>query len=44
MVSDDEAADLRAGLWYVNISTDACPHGEIRGQSRARRIDSPPSP
>ena len=32
MLSDAEAADLTAGRWYVNISTEAYPHGEIRGQ------------
>jgi hypothetical protein len=32
MAGDDEAADLTAGRRYVNISTEACRHGEIRGQ------------
>lgn len=27
-----QAADLLAGLWYVNIHTDSSPGGEIRGQ------------
>jgi hypothetical protein len=43
MASDDEAADLTAGRWSI-FSTEACRHGEIRGQSRARPVDAPPSP
>ncbi len=31
-VSDVQAADLRAGQWYLNIHTAAHPAGEIRGQ------------
>ena len=31
-VSDSQAADLRAGKWYVNVHTAANPGGEIRGQ------------
>jgi hypothetical protein len=31
-IDDDEAADLLAGKWYVNIHTAANPGGEIRGQ------------
>jgi hypothetical protein len=31
-VSDMQAADLRAGQWYVNVHTAAHPGGEIRGQ------------
>jgi hypothetical protein len=31
-VTDVQAADLRAGEWYVNIHTAANPGGEIRGQ------------
>ncbi len=27
-----QANDLRAGLWYINVHTDAFPAGEIRGQ------------
>ena len=32
MLTDAQAADLMAGLYYVNIHTDAYPRGEIRGQ------------
>jgi hypothetical protein len=28
----DQVADLKKGLWYVNIATAANPDGEIRGQ------------
>lgn len=31
-LSDEQAADLAAGKWYVNVHTDAHPDGEIRGQ------------
>lgn len=31
-LSDAQAADLAAGMWYVNIHTGANPGGEIRGQ------------
>lgn len=31
-ISASQEADLRAGLWYVNIHTAAYPGGEIRGQ------------
>ena len=31
-LTDAQAADLLAGLYYVNIHTDAYPGGEIRGQ------------
>jgi acyl dehydratase len=27
-----QAAGLKAGLWYLNIHSDACPNGEIRAQ------------
>ncbi len=30
--SDDDAANLRAGLFYINIHTSMFPGGEIRGQ------------
>jgi hypothetical protein len=31
-ITDQQLADLRAGLWYVNVNTLAHPNGEIRGQ------------
>ncbi len=31
-LSDEQAADLMAGKWYVNIHTANNPNGEIRGQ------------
>ncbi len=31
-LTDAQAADMMAGLWYVNIHTAAYPGGEIRGQ------------
>jgi hypothetical protein len=31
-LSDEQAADLRAGKWYFNIHTAAYPEGELRGQ------------
>lgn len=31
-LTDAQAADMLAGLWYVNIHTAAYPPGEIRGQ------------
>jgi len=31
-LTDAQAADLLAGMWYVNIHTSANPAGEIRGQ------------
>jgi hypothetical protein len=32
-LTPDQAADLRAGLWYVNIHTELNQPGEIRGQA-----------
>ncbi|MCW5696339.1 MAG: CHRD domain-containing protein [Bauldia sp.] len=32
IITAEEAADLGAGLWYVNIHTEQNPDGEIRGQ------------
>lgn len=31
-LSDAQASDLMAGLWYVNVHTAANPGGELRGQ------------
>jgi outer membrane biosynthesis protein TonB len=31
-LTDEQAADLRAGLWYLNIHTTMYPDGELRGQ------------
>jgi hypothetical protein len=31
-INDAQAADLLAGLWYINIHSTFSPGGEIRGQ------------
>lgn len=31
-ISAPQLADLRGGLWYVNVKTTTYPNGEIRGQ------------
>ena len=31
-LTDAQIADLKAGMWYVNVHTAANPPGEIRGQ------------
>jgi hypothetical protein len=36
-VTDAQAKDLKAGLWYVNLHTAANPGGEIRGQVTAAK-------
>jgi hypothetical protein len=36
VLTQQQAADLAAGLWYFNIHTAANPGGEIRGQMRLR--------
>lgn len=33
-LTDDQAAQLLAGMWYFNVHTAAIPGGEIRGQVR----------
>ncbi len=37
ILTAEQEADLRAGLWYLNIHTAANPGGEIRGQAVAKR-------
>lgn len=37
-VTPQQAADLKAGLWYFNVHTQQHPAGEIRGQIRVDRI------
>jgi hypothetical protein len=32
IIDNFQAADLLAGLWYINIHTQVHPGGEIRGQ------------
>ena len=32
ILSAGQVNDLLAGLWYLNLHTDAFPDGEIRGQ------------
>ena len=32
VLTDPQAADLEAGLWYFNVHTERHPEGEIRGQ------------
>jgi hypothetical protein len=36
-ITPAQAADLAAGMWYVNIHTAQNPGGEIRGQLRRRQ-------
>lgn len=37
MLTQQQAADLLAGLWYVNVHTAAHPGGEMRGQMIERK-------
>jgi len=41
IISEAQEADLLAGLWYVNIHTQANPAGEIRGQVTATAVPEP---
>lgn len=34
-LTEEQAADLQAGMWYFNIHTEQYPDGEIRGQVTA---------
>jgi hypothetical protein len=47
-LTDAQAAELKKGLWYVNIATAANPDGEIRGQLRWQvdwgKAESPTAP
>ena len=40
-VNSTQVADLKAGLWYFNISSSAFPTGEIRGQIKAISANNP---
>ena len=40
-LTDAQAADLEAGMWYFNVHTAKYPDGEIRGKSSRR--SSPPA-
>ncbi len=45
VLTAQQEADLMAGLWYVNIHTDAFPPGEIRGQIMPAPLADPiPAP
>ena len=37
MLTDAQVADLKSGMWYVNVHTAAHPGGEIRGQVEAAK-------
>ena len=32
IITEAQRAELMAGLWYINVTTEAFPEGEIRGQ------------
>ncbi|NOG54982.1 MAG: CHRD domain-containing protein [Planctomycetes bacterium] len=40
-VSSQQAADILAGLWYVNVHTSSFPGGEIRGQVMPAILSDP---
>jgi hypothetical protein len=40
-INTAQAADLLAGLWYINIHTDTSPGGEIRGQVQVASVPEP---
>ncbi len=40
-VNPTQVADLKAGLWYFNISSSVFPTGEIRGQIKAISANNP---
>lgn len=44
IISASQAADLLAGLWYVNIHTTFSPGGEIRGQVVRERVANVSAP
>ena len=37
VLTDDQIRQLEAGLWYVNVHTQANPGGEIRGQVEEKK-------
>lgn len=41
IISSNQVADLLAGLYYINLHTDAFPGGEIRGQVAAADVPVP---
>lgn len=43
-LTDQQAADLAAGMWYFNVHTAQYPDGEIRGQLTAGEASTLPAP
>ena len=41
LITAPQAADLLAGLWYINIHTSLFPGGEIRGQVVRQTVPEP---